>query len=163
MNCVFLQEFRRHCLSGFSASSKNEHWKLKCLFEIERLEKPYRARKQFPLLEIKSTMTWWVWNEANATWWPSSLTMFATFLTFWLALVILCRGGVDWWRGVSCCPVLGGTWLADGWESSAWLSESYPLLITNSCRNILFYDEFWPKTRHFFDNFLPISGKPTYV
>ena len=46
---------------------------------------------------------------------------------------------------------------------AAQLSESYPLLITDSCCHTHFYDEFWWKTTPFFDKFLPISGKPTHV
>ena len=41
------------------------------------------------------------------------------------------------------------TILADGRRFAAWLSESYHLLITDSCRHTHFYDEFWQKTTHF--------------
>ena len=53
----------------------------------------------------------------------------------------------------------GGTWIADERRSAARFSESYPFLITDSCRHTHYYDEFWRKTTHFLQ-FFPISSKP---
>ena len=50
------------------------------------------------------------------------------------------------------CP-RGGTCLVDGRGSAARFSESYPLLITDSCRHTHSYDEFSPKTTHFWQFF----------
>ena len=43
-----------------------------------------------------------------------------------------------------------GRELHDLWGSAAWFSESYPLLITDSCRHTHFYDEFWRKNYQIF-------------
>ena len=43
----------------------------------------------------------------------------------------------------------GGTCFADGRESAAQFSESYPLLITDSCCHTYLYNEFCRKTTHF--------------
>ena len=46
----------------------------------------------------------------------------------------------------------------DGRGPAARFSESYPHLITDSCHDTYFYEEFWRKTTHCLQ-FLPISGK----
>ena len=58
------------------------------------------------------------------------------------------------------CKSQGGTAFADGWGFATRFSESYPLLVINSCRHTYFYDEFWQNTTHNFYNFCQCLENP---